>query len=177
MNQPPQSKVFQGKQADLGESQSKVSTGLSYSPVLTFNTNAKRPHRYWIQWSILPKQPWLMAMVSFISCPCFGSVPTAKQVRPVAMQPACSRVLFHTHNLNPYSSHAEIMFCSSGWTSMNYLNSCSIYKDSKIKLKEVSGRVCCEWDGGLYRWVDKTASHHLKTCPTLGSTRGQGQLH
>jgi len=40
--QPPQSRVFHGKQADHGESQSKVSTGLSYSLVLTFNTKGKK---------------------------------------------------------------------------------------------------------------------------------------
>lgn len=42
MNQPPQSRVFHRKQADLGESQSKVSTGLSYSSVLVFKTKAKK---------------------------------------------------------------------------------------------------------------------------------------
>lgn len=178
MNEPCQSRVFHGKQADLGETWSKVSTGLSYSSVLTFHTKRKKTTLILnslidtAQAAVVDGYSWFY-MMSML----FGSIRAAKQVRLVAIQPACSRGLFpHTQLKLLLQSHRNNVL-QFRINRHELLNSCSIYKDSKMKFKEVSSRVRCEWDGGLYRWVDKTASHHLKTCPTLGSTEGQGQLH
>lgn len=86
--------------------------GLSCSPVLPFNTKGKKTTL--LVNSILPKQPWGMAMAGFVRCLFFGSVPTAKQERPAAMQPVCSRIWFYTHDLKSYSRHTEITFGHSG---------------------------------------------------------------
>lgn len=79
----------------LRERRSNVSTGLS--PVFPFNPKGKKTTL--LPNLILPKQPWMMAVVVFVRHPCFGSVPTAKQETPAAMQPARSRAWLHTHRV------------------------------------------------------------------------------